>query len=307
MLPKFPATTAKRNTPASLFISLIIYLFAGYWMIPDPFFLLILISILFFHEAGHWLAMRYFNYQDTAIFFIPFLGAMVSGSKRNLSESQSALIILAGPVPGFLLGWLLFQFGNHTPLIPNHTISWAQTGWLMMMLNGANLLPIFPLDGGQLLNRVYLGEEGRVSNVYIIFSCLCLTGLALYMSYYFLLIIPIWVIWRQKRNNHYKKIERIIEERKIDNDFDYPDLPDSSYWEIREILIQVHPAFQTISKERDSYDQREPAIQYTIEHFLKRSLIQDLSFIKKMGLALGWTLLLFAIIPVILQLINQSG
>jgi len=82
-------------------------------MIPDPIFLMTLVGILFLHEAGHWLAMRYYGYQDTAIFFIPFLGAMVAGSKRNLSESQSAVIILAGPLPGFILGWVLFQWGSN--------------------------------------------------------------------------------------------------------------------------------------------------------------------------------------------------
>ncbi|MBM3413891.1 MAG: hypothetical protein FJY16_03015 [Bacteroidetes bacterium] len=156
MLYKFPATPSKKNTPTPIFVSLIIYLF-----------------------LGHWLAMRSFNYQDTAIFFVPFLGAMVTGSKRNLSESQSALIILAGLLPGFLLGWLFFQVGSHTPLIPNHTISWVQIGWLMVVLNGVNLLPVYPVDGGQLLNQVYWGEEGRISNAYIIFSCLSLTAVVL--------------------------------------------------------------------------------------------------------------------------------
>lgn len=305
MLPKFSAAPPKRRNPTSIIVSLLIYLFAGYWMIPDPFFLLLLICILFLHEAGHWLAMRHFNYQDTAIFFIPFLGAMVTGTKRNLSESQSALIILAGPLPGFLAGWLLYQFGGHSPLISNHTISWAQIGWIMVLLNGLNLLPIYPLDGGQLLNRVYLGEEGKSSNTYIIFSCLCFTAIALYLSYYFLLLIPIWVSWRQKRNKYYEEIERIIEERKIENDFDYQELPDHAYWEIREVLIDVHPAYQSVSKERDSYDKKEPMIQYTIEHFLRRTLIQDLSLLKKMGLAFGWALLLFTIIPVILQLFKH--
>lgn len=304
MLPKFPAAPLKKNNPKSVLISLLLYLFAGYWMIPDPIFLLFLVGILFIHEAGHWLAMRYYQYQDTAIFFIPFLGAMVAGSKRNLSESQSALIILAGPLPGFVLGWLLLQFGSSTPIFSNHSISITQIGWLLFILNGLNLFPIYPLDGGQLLNRVYLGEEGKLSNVYIILSCLLIGVVAIYFSYYFLFIIPIWVGWRLKRNKLYEEIEKVIEDKRIENDFDYNDLPDKTYWELRDILIDVHPAFQSISKERNHYHEKESTIQYTIEHFLKRSLLQDLSVIKKIGLALVWALLLFACIPVILQLIN---
>ena len=129
-------------------------------------------------------------------------------------------------------------------------------------------------------------------------------AIALYFSYYFLLVIPIWVAWRQRRNKLYEKIESVIEEKGIDIDFDYNELPDNSYWELRDILIDLHPSFQTISKERDNYHSKESAIQYTIAHFLKRSLIQDLSILKKIGLALLWALLLYACIPVILQLTN---
>lgn len=304
MLPKFPASTPKKNNPSSVIASLLLYLFAGYWMIPDPIFLLTLVGILFLHEVGHWLAMRYYGYQDTAIFFIPFLGAMVAGSKRNLSESQSAVIILAGPLPGFILGWVLFQWGSTMPILTSHSISIAQIGWLMVLLNGLNLLPVYPLDGGQLFNRVYLGEEGKFSNAFIFLSCLFMTGLAIYFSYYFLLIIPIWVGWRQRRNKMYDQIEAKIEEKGIDNDFDYAELPDNFYWELRDVLIDVHPSFRSVSKNRDQYHEKEAAIQYTIEHFLKRSLIQDLPVTKKVGLVVLWAFLLFACIPVILQLYN---
>lgn len=304
MLPKFPAVPPKSTNPSTVLVSLLLYIFAGYWIIPDPLFLLVLIGILFFHEAGHWLAMRFYNYQDTTIFFIPFLGAMVTGSKRTLSEKQSALIILAGPLPGFFMGWLLLKLGSTDPLVPNHSISVIQIGWLMFILNGLNLFPVYPLDGGQLLNRVYLGEEGKWSSFFIILSCILMGAIALYFSYYFLLVIPIWVAWRQRRNKLYEKIESVIEEKGIDIDFDYNELPDNSYWELRDILIDLHPAFQTISKERDNYHSKESAIQYTIAHFLKRSLIQDLSILKKIGLALLWALLLYACIPVILQLTN---
>jgi len=102
MLPKFPASTPKKNNPSSVIASLLLYLFAGYWMIPDPIFLLTLVGILFLHEAGHWLAMRYYGYQDTAIFFIPFLGAMVGYCFNGealclfLPAIQSALRKLGG-------------------------------------------------------------------------------------------------------------------------------------------------------------------------------------------------------------------
>src|SRR5262245_26006745 len=45
--------------------------------------LFILVPVLLFHEAGHWVAMRAFGYRNLRMFFIPFLGAAVSGRNYN--------------------------------------------------------------------------------------------------------------------------------------------------------------------------------------------------------------------------------
>lgn len=40
----------------------------------------ILLPVLLFHEAGHYLAMKIFGYRNLKMFFIPLFGAAVTGA-----------------------------------------------------------------------------------------------------------------------------------------------------------------------------------------------------------------------------------
>jgi tetratricopeptide (TPR) repeat protein/Zn-dependent protease len=95
------------------------------------------------HEAGHLLAMHCLGYQNTSVLFLPFLGAIASAQKEDASLQQKVSVLLAGPLPGFLLGVCLII------IAPNS--SWiTDLAWMLIGLNGFNLLPIYPLDGGQI-------------------------------------------------------------------------------------------------------------------------------------------------------------
>src|SRR6476620_4690515 len=88
--------------------SLAIYLALGYYIFKRWEILLLITAVVLFHELGHFIAMKAFRYKDLGIFFIPLLGAYVSGSKREVSQKESAVILLAGPLPGIILGAVFF-------------------------------------------------------------------------------------------------------------------------------------------------------------------------------------------------------
>lgn len=95
------------------------------------------------HEAGHLLAMHLFGYQNTSVLFLPFIGAVASAQKEDASLPQKIGVLLAGPLPGLLLGAGLLTIAP--------TTSWTtDLAWMLIGLNGFNLLPIYPLDGGQI-------------------------------------------------------------------------------------------------------------------------------------------------------------
>jgi len=113
----------------------------------------ILIPTLLFHEAGHFVAMRLLGYRDVRMFFIPLLGAAVSGRHFNEPGWKAAAVALAGPLPGIALaaavvaGHLLFASG---PLA-----RWIfEACWVVVIVNALNLVPIMPLDGGRVLRAV---------------------------------------------------------------------------------------------------------------------------------------------------------
>ena len=103
----------------------------------DWHFALLLIPILLFHELGHFVAMRIFKYRNLKMFFIPLLGAAVTGQNYNVAGWKKAIVSLAGPVPGIVVGALLRcvlggrndlrarLFVSATEGSPSHRGSWS--------------------------------------------------------------------------------------------------------------------------------------------------------------------------------------
>ncbi len=58
--------------------------------------LVILIIVLFVHEAGHLIAMKVFKYSNMNLLFIPFVGAVITGREQTPYASRKALVSLAG-------------------------------------------------------------------------------------------------------------------------------------------------------------------------------------------------------------------
>src|SRR5678810_289181 len=116
--PKPELENKKGNVWIRSITSLALYLLIGYYFFSYFFsvnwaLLLILTAIVIFHELGHFLAMKAFHYKELGIFFIPLLGAYASGTKREVSQKQSAIILLAGPLPGIIAGIFLFKLAKN--------------------------------------------------------------------------------------------------------------------------------------------------------------------------------------------------
>ena len=134
---------------------------------------LILVPILLFHEAGHWLAMRIFKYRNLRMFFIPFFGAAVTGRNWNVSGWKKALVSLAGPLPGIALGVVLTVIGALTD-----KTDLKQAALMLVLLNGFNLLPVLPLDGGHCLHAVLFCRNRWLDIVFRALAVAALLGLS---------------------------------------------------------------------------------------------------------------------------------
>lgn len=287
--PKYQKPEVKSNIWLRSFISLAAYLVIGYYIFPSYKILLLITAIVMIHELGHFIAMKCYRYNELGIFFIPLLGAYVSGSKREVSQLQSAVILLAGPLPGIIIGAALLiadQQGLGTYFLD---VSSSRIGFLFIILNLINLFPIYPLDGGQLLNRVFLEEESAWSKVFVFLSAAFLCLLAIKLPFYPLLLFPAMMLLRLAGEKKVGHIEKRIEAENINTDLEYEELPDADYWKIRNILIEEHPSFKEVAPSPPyEYSHKEEKIMTMVQSLLHRHLIQDISIAGKIFIFLIW-------------------
>ena len=115
----------------------------------------VILAAITFHEAGHALAMRRFGYRDVHIFFVPLLGAMTVGSPATTTVRDRLAVLLAGPVPGLWLGVALLAIDQSYGPVRLLRMS----ALALLILNGLNLLPFTPLDGGRALEALTRPES----------------------------------------------------------------------------------------------------------------------------------------------------
>ena len=291
--PKFrKAPDNRTNAWLKSLTSLVLYLVIGYYIFKSFNMLLLITGIVVFHEMGHFLAMKAFRYKDLGIFFIPLLGAYVSGTKREVSQRESAIILLAGPLPGILIGFLFYSFYLKDTSMEFAGISFYTIAVSLIFLNLINLLPVYPLDGGQLLNRVFLDESGLISKSFVILSIGVMSWFALFglgTPVYPLLVFPAMMLFRLFGDSKLNAVEKQIETEGLTLDVSYEDLPDEDYWKIRNILIRDYPALRDLEPAPPyEYSVKEEKVMTTIESLLHRNLIQDLSWMGKGFVLLLW-------------------
>lgn len=106
-----------------------------------------LLAVVALHEAGHYLAMRAFGYRRTQMLMLPLIGGVAFGEESRPNAWHRAIVGLAGPVPGLLIGCALLWAAP-----PQSGL--ALLAWLMVLVNALNLLPFHPLDGGHVLEAL---------------------------------------------------------------------------------------------------------------------------------------------------------
>lgn len=292
----YPPKYRKLEQPANVWLrslsSLALYLILGYYIFHSFNMLLLITVIVVFHELGHFFAMKFFGYNDLGIFFIPLLGAYVSGTKREVSQKESAIILLAGPLPGMIVGIIFYLLYVQNPNLHIAGIYYYNIALLFIFLNLINLLPVYPLDGGQLLNRIFLDEESWVSKAFVFLSIAFMIWFILFVldrSFWPLLIFPAMMLFRLRGDRQYNTTEKRIEEEGINADVSYNDLKDEDYWRIRNILIQTQSAFRDIPPAPPyEYSAREEKVMTTIQSLLHRHLIQDMPVPGKILVLVIW-------------------
>lgn len=147
----------------------------------------VFVSILV-HELGHALAMRYFG-EGARIVLHAFGGLAIAdsgglwspGRRQARAPMEQVLIYAAGPGAGFLLAAIVvavivatggqFRFEADFPIFWSYELADRFAGndnldllvWFLLQVNilwgVVNLLPVFPLDGGQICRQLLILKD----------------------------------------------------------------------------------------------------------------------------------------------------
>ena len=181
------------------FFSLLIYIGIYYLLFHDLKSILLLVVVIVIHEAGHFTAMKSYGYSNVKMLFVPLLGAFVSGQPAHIHPVKKMVVLMAGPLPGILIGMICGAIYSH-----NHEYIYYQLALLFIFLNVFNLLPVSPLDGGQMLETLFFGSNRVVQTIFVGLSALLIALMAFGSKNYALLLIDIFLamriglLWKKK-------------------------------------------------------------------------------------------------------------
>lgn len=273
VLPKPVLVQDKKNWVRKSLISLGIYIFVFLVIFQlEPIFVAAVLIVLLIHEFGHFFAMKAFNYTNVKLFIIPLLGAYVTGKKSLISQRQMSLVILAGPVPGIIIGLCLLI---STDYYPNDRIE--MLGKIFLGLNFFNLLPFIPLDGGRLLETLFIDQNHIIRVIFTVISILFLLIFALLFKSLFLLIVPASMIFDLVMEIKNQKIRDYLKQENINYTVDYNDLPDKDYWTIRDcILLSFSRRYNGIQAGVHQYSVIEGGLLQHVVAVIKTPIIKDL-------------------------------
>ncbi|HVR42264.1 MAG TPA: M50 family metallopeptidase [Thermoanaerobaculia bacterium] len=171
---------------------------------------ILLISVLF-HELGHAALIALFGFGRSTIVLGGFGGVTIN--RRQTTPWKEIVISLAGPTFSLLLAILLIVAWRSVPFLRGDPMLAAMIP-LMVLANQVwavfNLVPIYPLDGGQALQNLarFFTRERTAAFLSIWISIVLGAGilaLALWLRQFFLAIIAAmlamqnfqrWQIWR---------------------------------------------------------------------------------------------------------------
>ncbi len=290
-LPKPILEQDTKNWVRKSIISLAIYAIFFYFIFnQDLIYIAAVLVVLMIHEMGHFFAMKAFNYTNVKLFVLPMLGAYVTGKKSIISQRQMSIVILAGPLPGIIIGFCLLM---STIFYPNERLQ--MLGNIFFVLNLFNLLPFMPLDGGRLLETLFINHNHTIRVIFTILSIIVLAGISIATTNIIFLIIPVSMVFDLIMEIKNQKIRDYLSQEQINYTTDYADLPDRDYWTIRDcVLLSFSKRYASVEAGVQKYSLLEGGIIQHISSILKTPFIKDVKTLEKM--AIMFTYILFLIV-----------
>ncbi|MCR2820535.1 M50 family metallopeptidase [Lederbergia panacisoli] len=183
---------------------------AGIAIITGYFWqLLYLFAIVFIHEIGHAAAAAHFGWKIKRIMILPFGGTCEVDEHGNRRLKEDLIVIIAGPLQNVLIAALIPVFVMLSFLPADVAKEISQYNLMILLFN---LIPIWPLDGGKLV-QLYLSTQHAYKKacrlslmssfiVLLVLHVMILLFSPLNINVWLVLLyldIILWTEWKQQR------------------------------------------------------------------------------------------------------------
>ena len=263
-----------------LFISMLLFFVVFITLFSNNYILVAeIIIILLIHELGHLLMMKTFGYKSLNMIFIPFLGAMVTGNKLKVSQRQKVMISLAGPLPGIIIGCVLFIWAIYD--VPNIYV--IELALLLMAINILNMIPLDPLDGGNLIEALFFPTNDTVKMYFTLFSSIVMIGIGVYFEFFPIIIFGFLMAFKVRAFQKNKVIHDDLDNLEFDYKKEYKDLSDREYWTLRRVFLENNPRIKDVIPDGEIIWENEKLIVEQVNQILRFEITKDLSAVQKTG------------------------
>lgn len=142
--------------------SLAMYVSVYYLIFRDIRSIALLVLVILIHESGHYIAMRAYGYKNVRMLFVPMLGAYVSGQPMQVDPAKRIIVLFAGPLPGLVIGVMCAMIYSFQGQYIFYLLA-----LMFIILNLFNLIPISPMDGGQILASLFARRQQWLQTAFI--------------------------------------------------------------------------------------------------------------------------------------------
>ena len=197
-------------------------------LVPDVFFLSSCLIFSFFHELAHFFTAKLLGYESERILLGVF-GGNLCLKETSIKPFSHVLIHLSGPLFNLSIAALTLILLSLLPPSSDEELKKVLMTWVIwpnLLLGLFNLLPIYPLDGGRIMNlylSFFLGF-GRAVKISRLFSglfavFLFLFGISLLQYNLLNLLLPalafhLLLVGGQEQQFLLYRVARSIEDRK---------------------------------------------------------------------------------------------
>ena len=280
--PELIEKVSEKNSKKTIFSLLLFVITFSLIGTNDYSFIFFLVSVIFIHELGHFLFMKKFRYTNVKMLFIPLMGAFVEGKKEEYHQKESLIVLLAGPIPGIVLGLFLLYFGVEWK------IDWLNDfAFLFLFLNLLNLLPLDPLDGGQILKLLINKSTELFQLIFSFISSLIMIGIGWYFELWLLVIFGFIMGLRVRKIQKNYLIHKELNKEKINYNTNYKLLTNLDFAKIKEVVLDFTPALRKYMSQIDD-ETLNPIIADQVNNVLETPLKKNATILFKIIVLIIW-------------------